>query len=118
MGAGVGAGGHKGTAMHRVRDRVGLNASPLVLRLMLGIIFLWAGLWKVSIMTEVQGEEAAILAQMGIITKPAAGVPAPTTPAAPSAAPAAPKSGGRTDAGAGAGRMVLVKGGGPTAEDF
>lgn len=110
--------GDKGTAMHRVRDRVGLNLSPLLLRLMLGIIFLHAGLGKVSGTSEVQGEEAATLARLGLIQKPATGTASPAP-----AAPAAPKPERGSDArprGYEGARTVLVGRGEPEpkAEDF
>jgi len=70
----------------RLRDRVGLNVPPLLLRFMLGTVFVWAGLGKVSEMIEVSGEPAAILANMGVIA-PAA---APGAGPAPKVEPPAP----------------------------
>lgn len=87
--AGIGPGWNQ--HMMRVRDRVGLNFPPLLLRLMLGIIFLWAGMAKVSSTMEVKGEEAAKLANMGVLTPAATATPpAPTGPstAAPAQGPA------------------------------
>ena len=70
----------------RVRDRVGLNFPPLLLRTMLGVILLWMGLGKILEKFEVQGSQAAILANMGAFT-PASATPAPPKPATPPAAP-------------------------------
>lgn len=69
--------------MTRLRDRVGLNIPPLFLRLMLGLIFVFAGLGKVSVSTPVQGEEAAVLANMGVIAPPPGAVKPVVPPAAP-----------------------------------
>jgi uncharacterized membrane protein YphA (DoxX/SURF4 family) len=56
--------------MMRHRDRVGLNFAPLLLRLMLGVIFLQAGLGKVLQDTEYAPEKAIMLAQMGVLEPP------------------------------------------------
>jgi putative oxidoreductase len=56
----------------RLRDRVGLNVPPLFLRLMLGIVFVYAGFGKVSQPMVVSGQQAADLANMGVIVPPAA----------------------------------------------
>jgi uncharacterized membrane protein YphA (DoxX/SURF4 family) len=92
--------------MMRVRDRVGLNVPPLLLRAMLGVVFLWAGLGKVSNITEMPGEAAAVLANMGVIKGPSSVVPpaAPVpTPAPAKQAPAKPSAptgkSGRIDGG-------------------
>lgn len=77
--------------MVRLRDRIGLNIPPLFLRLMLGVIFVWAGLGKISASTPVEGEDAALLANMGVIT-PSGPTTVVTPPAAPKEAP--PKSAG------------------------
>ncbi len=68
----------------RVRDRVGLNTSPLFLRIMLGGILLWMGLGKILDTFGVDGVPAAMLANMGVIT--------PASPAAPATPPATPPS--------------------------
>jgi uncharacterized membrane protein YphA (DoxX/SURF4 family) len=78
----------------RVRDRVGLNLPPLLLRLTIGAIVLWMGLGKILETYEVQPTEAAILANMGAI-KPSPSPSAPPSnspPTAPSPAttPATP----------------------------
>lgn len=65
----------------RVRDRIGLNFPPLLLRIMLGVIVLWMGLGKLLGTFEVDGQRAATLANMGVIT-PASAKPAePAKPA-------------------------------------
>lgn len=79
----------------------GSNVAPIFLRLALGLTFLWAGWNKVFNQTEVQGERAAVLANLGVISPPAPTitpvpgvlpVPAETTPTKPEAPkPAAPK---------------------------
>lgn len=75
----------------RARDRVGLNLPPIFLRIMLGAVFLWAGLAKVMSTAEVKGQDAADLARLGVIS---ANQPASPAPAAPTGAPEAkPKTG-------------------------
>lgn len=114
--------------MMRLRDRVGLNIPPLFLRVMLGIIFVWAGLGKVSNFVEVQGEEAAALANMGVIKGPSGStkepakepVKEPVKEPAKAGEPAVkepPKPGARLDARGG---VVLVRQteGPYTAADF
>lgn len=67
--------------MLTVRERVGLNVPPVLLRLCLGVIFLWAGLGKVASSAEVSGADAALLANMGVIRRePPAPPPAITAP--------------------------------------
>ncbi len=75
--------------MTRLRDRVGLNVPPLFLRLSLGIIFLWAGLAKVSETMEFSGDSAATLANMGVLLplQTPTVVPAPKSESAPSKPP-------------------------------
>ena len=118
----------------RLRDRVGLNVPPLFLRLALGVIFLWAGLGKVSQTIEVSGESAATLANMGVLgpvpaapsattkpepTKPAEATPPETKPAEPKAPEAKPPTppepkpetkpgGGTAGRTVGSARIVLV----------
>lgn len=76
----------------------GSNVAPIFLRLALGLTFLWAGWNKTFNTFEVQGEAAAQLANLGVITPPAPAVtpapavlpvPAPSTtpPARPDPAP-------------------------------
>jgi uncharacterized membrane protein YphA (DoxX/SURF4 family) len=62
------------------RDRVALGFSPLFIRLALAVTFLYAGAGKIFYKDlEVQGEQAAILANMGV------DIPATGAPAAPPA---------------------------------
>src|SRR6476619_2260758 len=63
--------------------------APLFLRLALGVIFIWAGVTKVATTMPVKGEDAAALANMGVITPP---------PKTPAAAPGAPKTTGSSAA--------------------
>lgn len=56
----------------RNRDRTGLALAPLFLRLALALTFVWAGLGKFVARMEVQGQEAAILANYGVIPNPRA----------------------------------------------
>jgi uncharacterized membrane protein YphA (DoxX/SURF4 family) len=79
--------------------------APLFLRIAVGVTFLWAGLGKVLETMPVQGEQAARLANMGVMPTPPKPVaprngsaavpaptvtpkPAPTTPTEPAAPPA------------------------------
>lgn len=58
-----------------------VSIAPFLLRIVVGIVFVWAGLAKVMDKFEVKGEEAAKLANMGVyIDTPAP----PTTPTTPS----------------------------------
>lgn len=67
----------------------GSNVAPIFLRLALGLTFLWAGWNKVFNQMEVQGERAAILANLGVISPPAPGIaPAPITLPVPTQVPA------------------------------
>lgn len=59
----------------RFRDKAALSVAPLLLRLVLGVTFLWAGLGKVSARMEVQGEQAAILANAGVTLDGAGSAP-------------------------------------------
>lgn len=49
----------------RFREKLALVVPPVLIRVVLGVTFLWAGLGKFSDMA-VQGESAAILANMGV----------------------------------------------------
>ncbi len=62
----------------RNRDRLGLSLSPLLLRLLLAVIFVQAGLGKFLATVEVSPAEAALLSKMGVQ------IGAPATPPAPS----------------------------------
>lgn len=74
----------------RTRDRAALNLTPLLLRLSLATVFIWAGLGKFMASIEVSGSEAAILANYGVLpnphTNPHTNPSAPTLPA-PAATP-------------------------------
>lgn len=56
----------------RKRDSAGLAIAPLFLRLVLAVVFIWAGLGKFVHTFPVQGEDAAILANYGVIPNPQA----------------------------------------------
>ncbi|VAX38494.1 hypothetical protein MNBD_PLANCTO03-241 [hydrothermal vent metagenome] len=71
----------------RKRDRTGLAMAPLFLRLVLALTFIWAGLGKFLDRFEVQGQQAAILANYGVIPNPNTSL-APPSEAAPSEDPA------------------------------
>lgn len=94
------------------RERLGLVAAPIVLRLVLALTFIWAGAGKIFPRVPFSPEQTAILANMGLDVgvapraKPAAPAPAPTStpqlapPSAPlpmpadrasSSAPSAPR---------------------------
>lgn len=81
----------------RRRDRTGLALAPVFLRLGLAVVFIWAGLGKFMARMDVQGEQAAILANYGVITNPHA--PAPAPKAAPETAPETPGTPGGDGAG-------------------
>lgn len=73
-----------------VRDRVALTLPPLLLRLLLAATFLWLGLGAVFDEMPVQGRDAAVLANMGML-KPAGVRVTPAEPAPISVrAPAGP----------------------------
>ena len=65
-------------------SRFGSRVAPILLRLALGLTFLWAGLGKFAALEPVSGENAAILANMGVTL-----APAPATTPASFAPPAA-----------------------------
>ncbi len=50
------------------RDSLAISVTPLLLRVALGITFVWAGAGKVLETMPVQGEAAAALANMGVLT--------------------------------------------------
>lgn len=81
----------------RSRDAAGITLSSLILRLMLAVIFIHAGLGKIMTEQELPPEKAAQLANLGGLTpakaKPAAATPAPKSDASTKPAtdsPAAP----------------------------
>lgn len=74
--------GAQGKVRMSTRHRMALGVAPLLLRAALAVIFIWAGLGKVRAFDEVKGEDAAILANMGLLSKNSPKV-TPGTPAAP-----------------------------------
>lgn len=80
----------------RFRDKLGLNATPLVLRLALGTVFIWAGSSKLLHSDPFPGARGERLVEMGIIPKaaPAGSVTpiVPETPAAPDPKPEKPSA--------------------------
>lgn len=119
------------------RDRPGVNAAALLLRLALGVTFLWAGAAKLMGDLEVSGENARILHEMGVIGPPGAAAaspggaapPAPENPSRPDPVPSEPPPpGGGGSAGRGmipglssegvAIRVVSLAARQPTAEDY
>lgn len=71
------------------RERIALAWPPLFLRFALAVTFIWAGAGKVLQTFEVQGEKAALLANMAVLSPIAApSSPAATPPAAPQQMPA------------------------------
>lgn len=71
-------------------DRTALAIPPIFLRIALAIIFLQAGLGKVLTTSQVQGEGAAALANMGLAIPPSTAPAAPRAPATPAPAIPAP----------------------------
>lgn len=62
------------------------NATPLLLRLGLAAVFIWAGYGKLAYNDPMKGEDAAILANLGVV-KMATATPAPPAPAEAPAEP-------------------------------
>ena len=54
-----------------LRLKLAVLAAPIPLRIMLGVIFIWAGLGKIVPVMQLSGEQAATLANMGAIHAPA-----------------------------------------------
>ncbi len=50
----------------RLRDSIGLNFSPFILRVVLGLTFLWAGAAKIFSEADYTPEQALTLSQMGV----------------------------------------------------
>ena len=76
----------------RARARTALALAPLFLRLALALTFVWAGLGKFVHRFEVQGEQAAILANYGVLPNPHAPMPAaPPTETPPAEAEPTPE---------------------------
>lgn len=74
----------------RMRDRFALHLAPIPLRLMLGLVFLWAGLGKVTATTLVQPSDAAVLKNLGVPVR--TDEPAPPPPPEPTPEQAEPES--------------------------
>lgn len=74
----------------RTRDRLGMTIAPLMLRLVLGVTFLWAGAGKLVDKMPVEGERAARLANLGVNLRVAGSTPRPDPEAVPEALPEAP----------------------------
>jgi uncharacterized membrane protein YphA (DoxX/SURF4 family) len=49
----------------RLRDKLALSVAPILLRVLLGLVFLWVGLGKVVDRIPVSGDDAVILTQLG-----------------------------------------------------
>lgn len=71
----------------RFSDRLAVFVTPLFLRLVLAVTFLWAGASKVFTFMDVGPEQAAVLAHYGIIPAPEAGEPGPASPDAATPVP-------------------------------
>lgn len=74
-----------------VRHSSAVLIAPLFLRLALAVTFLWAGFGKLLGPFEVSAPDAAILANLGVLTPPSAPTP-PPTPTPPPSALAAPSA--------------------------
>jgi uncharacterized membrane protein YphA (DoxX/SURF4 family) len=80
----------------RFKDRLALDVAPLFLRLVLAATFIWAGAGKLTEMDTVDGDDAALLANAGVIPGIA---PSPAPEPAPAAQPTPPPAGGSASAG-------------------
>jgi uncharacterized membrane protein YphA (DoxX/SURF4 family) len=76
----------------RHRDRIGLNLPPLLLRIMLGVIFVHAGLGKLLGELEAPPADAAVLANLRLVRAPVKVASPPAAPASP-ATPSTPAEG-------------------------
>lgn len=61
------------------RQRAGLGIAPLLLRLALAVVFIWAGLGKIMTEIPVSGSRAAALANLGVRVPGAPVLPAPAS---------------------------------------
>lgn len=77
-------GGRKGCAAVRLGQRLALHVAPVILRVALGVVFLWAGSSKLLHSDPVSGARAARFANMGVLSLP---------PGASSVQPVVPESG-------------------------
>ncbi|HVZ31242.1 MAG TPA: hypothetical protein VG963_02390, partial [Polyangiaceae bacterium] len=64
-------------------ERRAVLLAPLPLRALLGVTFLWAGLGKVLSQQSVVGQDAAVLANMGVVAPPPQPTPQPDAPSQP-----------------------------------
>lgn len=90
------------------RDQCASSVAPIFLRVALGVTFIWAGAGKVFKEGPVSGEDAAILANLGVVAAAPKTAPTPATPApvidpapasTPTTPPAAPADAGKTSGG-------------------
>ncbi|MDX9911686.1 MAG: DoxX family membrane protein [Phycisphaerales bacterium] len=92
-----------------LRQGLAMNASPVVLRLALAVVFLWAGLGKLTQTMPVTGDAAARLANMGVNLDRSAGQGSPArdprNPAPES--PIDPPESRATDAGSAMGLAMI-----------
>lgn len=65
------------------RDKLALNVAPMCIRLALALVFVWAGAGKLFHTDTVTGEDAAALANLGVIEAPSPAPAATSPPAAP-----------------------------------
>ncbi|MDX2114982.1 MAG: DoxX family membrane protein [Planctomycetota bacterium] len=70
-----------------VRIWMAVNLAPLMLRLALGVVFVWAGFSKLAYRDPYVGERAAILAHLGVIAPPAGPGAVPIIPGEPAGPP-------------------------------
>jgi uncharacterized membrane protein YphA (DoxX/SURF4 family) len=84
-----------------------ISIAPFILRIVVGIVFVWAGLGKVLDTFEVKGEQAARLANMGVYIDRSAPKPSP-----------APKPGASREGSIHLVRNAPASGQSFTAEDF
>lgn len=71
-------------------QRMTFSVVPLLLRLMLGIAFVWSGYAKLFTSTQYEQEQVAVLVELGIVKPVAPAAPAPTEEEAPEQPPEAP----------------------------
>jgi uncharacterized membrane protein YphA (DoxX/SURF4 family) len=68
----------------RFREKLALSFAPITLRVLVGVAFLWLGLGRLVDRIVVEGEDAAILAELGVVGAGMAGdAPAPGGQPAP-----------------------------------
>lgn len=84
------------------RETLALNAAPLLLRMALAATFVWAGSSKVFFDDPVTGEDAAALANLGVIAPPSGVAPAMDPPVTVPAPASAEDGQPASNAGAGA----------------